>query len=291
MAHSTDFFNEQILGIEQSGIVIMRDISSFSTRGKDFICPFLVMVLNHKGVARAYYDLREVTQSKNEIACVLPNHVFRLAEYSDDYLATYVIISKKMFQDLRFHTFSHDYEKFNSSPICSLTDQQAEHMMSLVAQLEKIMSYTDKELPHRHNMLMALMAVGYEFLNCYRREQDIQWSNNRNANIFSAFCSAVIEHYRESREVKYYAELLHLTPKYFSKVLRIVTKGLSPSDWIEQYVLAQAKRIIETNPAVTVQEVAYQLGFNEPASFCRFFKRGTGITAKQYRASVRSAAV
>lgn len=29
-----------------------------------------------------------------------------------------------MFDDLRFHTFSHDYEKFNYAPVCSLTDEQ-----------------------------------------------------------------------------------------------------------------------------------------------------------------------
>ncbi|MBQ1858726.1 MAG: helix-turn-helix transcriptional regulator [Paludibacteraceae bacterium] len=32
-----------------------------------------------------------------------------------------------------------------------------------------------------------------------------------------------------------------------------------------------------------VKATAYQLGFSEPASFCRFFKRVTGTTPQQFR--------
>ncbi len=92
-----------------------------------------------------------------------------------------------------------------------------------------------------------------------------------------------MKHYRESREVKYYAGLLNLTPKHLSKVIRTVTNGLSPVKWIEQYVVAQAKRLIETRATPTLQETAFLLGFSEPTSFYRFFKRVAGMTAKQYR--------
>ena len=61
------------------------------------------------------------------------------------------------------------------------------------------------------------------------------------------------------------------------------TGGLSPADWIEQYVVAQAKRYIETSPSLTLGEIAYLLGFPDPTTFYRYFKRVTGHTAKQYR--------
>ena len=94
----------------------------------------------------------------------------------------------------------------------------------------------------------------------------------------------MVQHYRESREIKYYADLLNLTPKHLSKVIRTVA-SISPAEWIEQYVTAQAKRLIETRATQTLQETAYMLGFSEPTSFYRYFKRVTGMTAKQYRDS------
>ena len=161
---------------------------------------------------------------------------------------------------------------------------QATHLLSIVDQLNVIANHTNEELPHRYQALLAQLAVGYEFLNYYRREQDRNWTETRNVEIFNHFCDLVVKHYRESREVKYYADLLNLTPKHLSIVIRTVA-NISPAEWIEQYVTAQAKRLIETRATQTLQETAYMLGFSEPTSFYRYFKRVTGMTAKHYRDS------
>ena len=50
----------------------------------------------------------------------------------------------------------------------------------------------------------------------------------------------------------------------------------------------QAKRLIETHATPTLQETAFMLGFTEPTSFYRYFKRATGMTAKEYRDSTLS---
>ena len=230
------------------------------------------------------YDMRVITHRKNDLSIILPGHIMHPMDCSDDFTYALLFISPKMLDDLRFHTFSHDHEKFNYAPICSLTDEQAAHLLSIVDQLDIIANHTDQELPHRYQTLLAQLAVGYEFLNYYRRDQDRQWAANRQSHIFNQFCDLVVKHYRESREMKYYADLMSLTPKHLSKVIRSAA-GISPTEWIEQYVTAQAKRLIEAHTTQTFQETAYMLGFTEPTSFYRYFKRITGMTAKQYRDS------
>ena len=272
--------------VEQAGILIVREASRFFNINEDFVFPHIIMTLCLSGSARAMYDMRVITHRKNDLAFIMPGHIMHPMDCTDDFTYAVFFISPKMFDDLRFHTFSHDYEKFNYAPVCSLTDEQAAHLLAIVDQLIVIVNHTDEEMPHRYQTLLAQLAVGYEFLNYYRREQDRQWSTNRNAEIFNRFCDLVVIHYRESREVKYYAELLNLTPKYLSKVIRKATDGLSPVKWIEQYVTAQAKRLIETHATTTLQETAYLLGFSEPSSFYRYFKRATGMTAKEYRDTI-----
>ena len=154
--------------------------------------------------------------------------------------------------------------------------------MTIVDQLIVIANHTDDELPHRYQALLAQLAVGFEFLNYYRHEQDRQWSENRHAEFFNRFCDLVVKHYRESREVKYYASLMNITPKHLSRVIRAATGGLSPGQWIEQYVTTQAKRLIETHATPTLQETAYMLGFDYPHHFTRMFKNKTGITPGEY---------
>ena len=275
---------EQVIkAVEQSGILIVRDEPGFFITNEDFVFPHIIMTLCLSGSARAMYDMRVITHHKNDLALIMPGHIMHPIDRTDDFSYVVFFISPKMFDDLRFHTFSHDYEKFNYAPLCSLTDEQAEHLLSIVDQLVIITNLTNEEMPHRYHTLLAQLAVGYEFLSYYRREQDRQWTSKRHAEIFTRFCDLVVNNYRESREVKYYADLLNLTPKYLSKVIYTATDGLTPAKWIEQYVTAQAKRLIETHATQTLQEIAYMLGFSETTSFYRYFKRVTGMTAKEYR--------
>ena len=278
--------NEPLLpSIEQTDILIVREMPSFLGYNEDYVFPHIVLTLILSGSARAMYDMRVITHHKNDLTIILPGHVMHPLDCTDDFTYAMLFISPRMLDGLRFHTFSHDHEKFNYAPVCSLTDEQAAHLLSIVDQLDIIANHNDKELPHRYQALLAQLAVGYEFLNYYRRDQDRKWAENRHIDIFNRFCDLVVKHYRESREVNYYANLLNLTPKYLSKVIRTTTNGLSPNKWIEQYVTMQAKRLIETRATQTLQETAYMLGFTEPTSFYRYFKRAVGMTAKQYRDS------
>ena len=277
---------EQLIqSVEQSGILIVREVHGLITGNEDFVFPHIILTLTLRGSARAMYDMRVITHRKNDLAFIMPGHIMHPIDCTDDFTYAVFFISPKMIDDLRFHTFSHDYEKFNYIPVCSLTDEQATHLLTIMDQLIIINNHTEEEMPHRYQTLLAQLAVGYEFLNCYRREQDKEWTESPYSALFNRFCDLVVKHYRESREVKYYAHLLNLTPKYLSKAICTATGGMSPSEWIEQYVTAQAKRLIETQAKPTFQETAYMLGFSEPTSFYRFFKRMTGMTAKQYRDS------
>lgn len=275
---------EQLINdIQQFGILIVREMRGLFQNDEDFVFPHIIMTLCLSGSAKAMYDMRVITHNKNDLAIILPGHIMHPIDCTDDFSYALIFISPKMFDDLRFHIFSHDSEKYNYTPVYSLTDSQAAHLLSIVDQLVIIANHTDKEMPHRYQTLLAQLAIGYEFLNFYRREQDKLWTKNRHTELFNRFCDLVVKHYRESREVKFYANQLNLTPKYLSKAIRSATDGMSPREWIEQYITAKAKRLIETRATPTLQETAYMLGFSEPTSFYRFFKRVTGMTAKQYR--------
>ena len=89
-------------------------------------------------------------------------------------------------------------------------------------------------------------------------------------------------HFRESKEVQYYANLLCLSPKYFGSIIKENT-GTSASDWISQYVIVQAKSLLRHNKDLNIQQISYQLGFTDPAAFTRYFKANAGLSPKEYR--------
>lgn len=281
-------FSQVTSTVDQEGIIISRNIHEMSLRNKEVVFSFIVLAYCHKGTARALYDMNEVTHSQNELAILMPGHVVKPLKCSEDYTITRLAVSSKLFDELRAIAFSHDYGKFHFNPICKLTDEQAERLLLVVKLLEIISSHQTSDLQYRRQMLLTQLSIAYEFVNYYRREQDRLWNAGRNAELYHRFCQLVVEHYKESREVRFYAERLNMTPKHFTKIVRQVSGGMTPSDWIEQYIVAQAKRLIETQPDHSIKEIAYTLGFTEPTTFHRYFKRVTGTTAKHFKASLKN---
>ena len=65
---------------------------------------------------------------------------------------------------------------------------------------------------------------------------------------------------------------------------RMAAEGVSYNELVTRSRMDAAKRLLE-RPNASIQETAYAIGFASPAAFHRAFKRWTGMTPKQYRAS------
>ena len=99
--------------------------------------------------------------------------------------------------------------------------------------------------------------------------------------IFYNFVSAVEMHYRKERSVKFYADLLCLSPKYLSSVIYKVSQKLA-GEWIDGYVILEAKTLLKSGK-LTIQQISEQLNFPNQ-SFCgKFFKRCVGMSPKEYK--------
>ncbi|MCR4664698.1 MAG: helix-turn-helix domain-containing protein [Paludibacteraceae bacterium] len=283
----TSAFETLIQSVNMSGVSVTKEKHGFTVLDKDIVFPHLIFTLCTNGSARAKYDLQEMTQHKNELGIIMPGHIMHPIDCTDDYTFTSLAISADMLESLKLQIFSHDYEKFHYTPLFQLTEEQAQRMLAITDLVAVVAEHDDKDLTLRRQLLLAQLTVCYEFLSYYRREIDRQWTESRYASLFNRFRSLVAEHYKESREVQYYAGRLNLTPKHFTKVIRSVANDMSPARWIDEYVTTQAKRLIKTQPNRTIQQISYELGFNEPTLFHHYFRRVTGMTPAAFRQSLK----
>jgi AraC-like DNA-binding protein len=81
--------------------------------------------------------------------------------------------------------------------------------------------------------------------------------------------------------VQYLAEALNYTPNYLSDMLRSLT-GLNAQQHIHQMLIERSKDLLSTTN-LTINEVAYRLGFEYPQSFSRLFKTKTTMSPAQFR--------
>jgi len=276
-------FEEMERTIEKSDMVVLRNIDGFPVYGQDIISPYMMVCINHSGSARVLYDMQEVVFRPNEIAVVMPNHILRPIESSEDYRVTILVHSPSLCEELKTKRLTHDYHKFHRAPACQLTDEEMAQYMKAVEVLEHICNASTQRYPLRHEMIIELTNVMVEMHNASRREIDEKAvKDSRNYSLFSAFCDHLSAHCREQHEVAFYAEKAHLTTRHFSVIIKNIV-GMSACDYIEQYLATQAKNLLSTRPDLSVQQISSYLGYAESPSFCRFFKRLVGKTPQDFR--------
>ncbi len=86
--------------------------------------------------------------------------------------------------------------------------------------------------------------------------------------------------------VHYLAEKLNVSPKYLSSLLKVLT-GQTTQQLIHEKLIERAKAILSTT-ALSVSEIAYELGFGHPQSFSKLFKAKTRYSPLEFRDSVTS---
>ena len=97
----------------------------------------------------------------------------------------------------------------------------------------------------------------------------VQKLDNDQIEIIRKFNVLVDEHYKTKRKVSEYAELLFKSPKTLSNLFGIYNQK-SPQQLIQDRIALEAKRMLRFT-GLQNQEIAYELGFNDPAHFSRFF--------------------
>ena len=92
-------------------------------------------------------------------------------------------------------------------------------------------------------------------------------------------------HYREKRQVSDYAEMLYKSPKTITNLFAKY-KHKTPLQVIHERIVLEAKRLLLYTDK-TAKEVAFELGFEEVASFHKLFKKVTSQTPQQFKLEMK----
>lgn len=88
-------------------------------------------------------------------------------------------------------------------------------------------------------------------------------------------------HYQRQKNVSAYAELLNMSPSCLNEVAKRTT-GITAGELIRNRVIDETKKLLYSS-GMSGKEIAFDLGFDDPAYFSRFFRKYTGTTLKEFR--------
>src|SRR5262245_52480176 len=91
----------------------------------------------------------------------------------------------------------------------------------------------------------------------------------------------IAENYACENPVARMAERAGLTSRTFARRFRAST-GYEPMDYVQSLRIEEAKQLLETED-LTVEDVGHAVGYEDPTSFRRLFKRKAGLTPAAYR--------
>ncbi len=132
----------------------------------------------------------------------------------------------------------------------------------------------------QYDMLQAYLKQ-FIVLSVRIKKEDFKIKEDPQTKLFKDFSLLVDLNFKKEHSVTYYAERLGLSPKSITKHFQ-KNGTISPSDYIKNRLLLEAKRqLIYSDDSV--KQIAYDLGFNDPAYFTRFFTKSAQKSPLQFK--------
>lgn len=286
LAELIDLAGEQRQGLMRECITASSDSQMQVFRFPCRIDAFIIGV-GTEGETSVSFNLHEFKLKKDSIFIFTPKNVLQVN--SQQYFKADVIAISPDFMrriNIDIKNMIPLFLKFVENPALTLTPEESRSMRGMIAQIER-----ETRGPETHfsfDIVSGLIAatiykvgdIMYHYLAEHPEGQNN--SHNRAEEYFKQFTHLLGEHFREERSVGFYARQLCITPKYLTTLIKRIS-GQSVSEWIDNYVILEAKTLLKYS-TMSIQEIAYYLNFPNQSFFGSYFKRNTGMSPSQYKA-------
>lgn len=112
------------------------------------------------------------------------------------------------------------------------------------------------------------------------------FTNEEATHLVREFNFLVEQHFSTKHTVADYARLLNRAPKTLSNIF-LKQSPLSPLQIIQNRRVLEAKRLLGYTKK-QIQEIGFQIGFEDAQSFSRFFKKQVGMSPLHYRENIKN---
>ncbi len=161
------------------------------------------------------------------------------------------------------------------------TQEQLQESMELAGQISKELALMDDgSSAILENLLTTLLLI------CWR------WSRKEAAtdlgavlDVVGLFLEKVDKEFKEKKQVTQYAADLGLSAGHLNELVK-KRAGRTASAIIQERSVLEAKRLL-LHSHLSVKEVGFSLGMEDPAYFTRMFRKATGTAPQEFRQLIR----
>ena len=201
------------------------------------------------------------------------------------YTGMYLQLSKKVIEENRF--LFKTYLDYGQHEALFLKDEEVEEISAV---FKLLINYYDGERNY-FPVLLSYVNVLICLVEAFYKRQFATDPKQYN-RIVADFQQILMEYYnrpvKQLPNVQYFADQLGLTSNYLGDIIKHFTQK-SALENIHEFVIKKAKGLLEQHSEMNTTQVAYELGFEYPNYFSKFFKKMVGHTPKEYRMQLNRA--
>ncbi|MGI4869861.1 MAG: helix-turn-helix domain-containing protein [Janthinobacterium lividum] len=266
--------------------VLVADGRAFPRRKANFLVPhrkgYYELLLVRHCHSRHWLDMQRLDLQPNTLYFTTPAHV-HLKEQTEPLTGTVVSFAPELLVADASGTLA-------QLPL--LTNPAQAHALQLtpadVDFLETLFVHLRRECaqhqPWRTVMLLTYLQTALLYLSrLYQAQYPAPYPPE--GPLLARFTALLNAHYTSLHQVSDYAARLGLRPGVLNAQLRQQTGKTASTLLHERLVLEARRRLFHTD--LSVAEIAFALGFEDPSYFSRFFRRLTGQAPAAYRAATR----
>jgi AraC-like DNA-binding protein len=177
---------------------------------------------------------------------------------------------------------------YSENEALHLSEFEKQTLLSILRQMEN--EYNTSIDHYSHDLIISNIELLLNYCKRFYGRQFIT-RTNQNKDVIVRFEELITDYFRSFNltkdgipSVKYFAEAMHLSPNYFSDMLKSET-GKSTQEHIHYHLLEKAK-VLLAGSGKKINEIAYELGFEYSQSFSKLFRNKVGVSPSEYRNSM-----
>ncbi|MEM9143063.1 MAG: helix-turn-helix transcriptional regulator [Bacteroidota bacterium] len=245
---------------------------------------FFAMLFIEKGTGYHTIDFTDYHCSKGTVLTIRKDQIQKffkspnlkgfLLLFTNDFLVSYL-------QKSEAHKVLLLFNELLANPKIQLNDKAHADIKSIYARIEK--EYFAIHDGHSMEIVRSELHILITKLFRIKARQEKLDVEKKYLSDFIAFQKLVEQHAIKTTKVQDYAKLMGVS----SKTLNTITKSIlhkTAKAFIDEIQVKQIKRLL-INTKLSVKEIAYRSGFNETTNFYKYFKRHTGFTPENFRAT------
>ena len=236
---------------------------------------------------RSKYDFEE-----GVLRFIAPNQIVQSSTHTPSSYGFMIVFHPDLIRnfDLGQSINSYSFFSYSVNEALHLSKKEEDTLIEIADNInEELRGNIDR---HSQEVIVTNLQL---LLNYSKRFYDRQFITrvNSNSDVIGQIEHLIKEYYETNLQLElgipsssYFAEKVNLSTNYLSDLIKKET-GRSTKDHIDEYVVELAKtKLVHSNK--TINEVAYDLGFNYPHYFSRLFKKKTGKSPNIYRSQFQN---